>query len=179
MTYKKEQLLEDGDLDELMSILESGKTRFAHQDYNLFNVEKTIVKSEHWNCRALQNIRKGAPDMALASHYFLKYGEGSFTRVHTDNYEIVTKTIITFLSSDGLVGGDTLVFDKYMQRSRRSTHYAKRGDKRAPVGKDIIPVTVRAMDGESLIYNASVSHGVTQVESGTRLVLVSWFKNVD
>ena len=176
MTYKKEQLIEDGDLDELKSLLESGETRLAHQDYNLFNVEKTYIGVEHWKCRALQNIHKAAPDMQVVGHYFVKYSEGSFCRLHTDNSEIITKTIITFISSENLVGGDTLVFDKYRQKSRPVTHYAKRVEDQAPVGEDIIPVSIHAKNGESLIYDPVVLHGVTQVHAGERIVLVSWYK---
>ena len=69
-----------------------------------FGFSDTLLKySKHRNCIGL---------------YFLRYVEGSFTRMHHDNNTDLT--IVTLLDDVGLVGGHSLVMERYDQRDKTS-----------------------------------------------------------
>jgi predicted 2-oxoglutarate/Fe(II)-dependent dioxygenase YbiX len=70
-----------------------------------------------------------------------------------------------------------LVHLPYEKRQRPSSKYAKREKgQEAPIDQKIIPKVVQVKDGQTMIYKRDLLHGVGQVEKGTRLVLVSWYK---
>lgn len=175
MNYTVERLLDDEDLAEIRRVYDETPAHEAHQDYNLFDIEKRIVYPIH-----LETVSKKLSDYTgydlLGQHYFVKYTTDSFTRIHTDDESNVGKTVVTLIDQQDLVGGETFIFDKYEAKARPSTKYAKRaGDGKGPYGKDIIPTIVPMQVGESVIYNHSTRHGVCRVHSGMRLVLVSWY----
>lgn len=147
----------------------------AHQDYNLFDLEKRHVRSQDY-IPEIFKLNEYA-EMKSMGHYFLKYTKDSFTRMHTDNDAIVTKTIVTLIETKDLIGGETLLFDKYPLKPRPSNKYAKRTPKDDSYDKDIIPTVVQLQDGQSVIYNHAVNHAVCRVHEGHRIVLISWFKN--
>ena len=149
-----------------------GEPEIAHQDYNLFHLEKWYVQ----NNERCQSIDDCTDRPAVGNQYILRYSEGSFTRMHSDDDAKVGQTIVTLLHEDSLVGGETLIMNEYEKRPRKRGHYAKRSGKGAePYGRHIIPTIVDLKVGESVIYKHNVSHGVCQVKKGERIVLVSWY----
>lgn len=176
--YQIERIISEQERVELLDYFHTLPPQLAHQDYNLFDVDKRDVRGE-WPA-PIHKITKYGKDLGHTphTHYFLKYEEDAFTRMHTDDDKVIKLTIITMIETDNLVGGGTLVFDKYNRKARPAHKYAKRtdNDTPGPYGKDIIPVIVESNDGESVIYDGKTQHAVTQVKQGHRIVLVSWFK---
>ena len=99
------------------------------------------------------------------------YDPGSYTRLHSDNDDDVGLTIVTLVDTVDLVGGDTLVM--LPAPKEQKIGYQKGDDHKGRV----VPKIVQMKTGESVIYDRSLLHGVTQIERGKRLVLVSWFRN--
>lgn len=181
MNYEIARFLSDEDVQDLLRCWNSLPQELWHQFYNLFDVDKRPVPG---------NVRKKHPAFAkiekaanspLMSHYFLQYGQGSFTRFHTDDADKVIKTIVTQIhTSSDLVGGLALVQIPYMVDARPSNKQVKRSkdpekNNLPPLREQIVPKVVNVRDGESMVYGKELIHGVSQVERGTRMVLVSWF----
>lgn len=174
INYTVDRLFTTKELDNLKSLYLMCEKRLAHQDYNLFDVEKRMIHPKLYTDE-IKKVDKYA-EMTPMSHYFVKYSEGSFTRLHTDDRRTVGKTIVTLVESNGLIGGETLMYEVYPHKPRPKNKYAKRSNKEVSYGKSIIPVVVPMEDGQSVVYGHDVTHGVCQVHSGDRLVLVSWYK---
>ena len=172
MDYKVENIIDENDRVNLISLYKSLKQRKAYQDYNLFQLDKRLIGSEHFEAGPFQKLRKYA-DKQVYSHYFLMYEEGAFTKMHTDNDDEVGLTIVTLLDDVELVGGETIVMLPYNKKDV-PTHKYQKGD--IQDGQRCIPKIVQVEKGQSMVYDRSLLHGVTQVETGKRLVLVSWFK---
>jgi len=86
--------------------------------------------------------------------YILKYGPNSFTSMHQDHPEESQKTSITLLEqSDDIVGGKAII-----------------------IGNLNTPVIVEQQVGQTVWYDQSLWHGVTEIEKGERKVLVTWWK---
>ena len=182
MYYKVANILTPNQLSELVSLYNSMPSNPAHQDYNLFDVDKRHPSSKQQEgISAFDRLNGFAGDeFKNYSHYFLEYGPESFTRMHTDAHTYVYQTMITVLDDKELVGGESLVHLPYEKRARPSNKYAKRGEgNEAPLGEVIIPKVVKLNRGQTLIYDKDLLHGVAQVESGRRLVLVSWYDKAD
>ena len=176
--YKIEQLITEEERAELRELFNTLDPQLAHQDYNLFDVDKRDIHPKQWN-DIIQKIsaRGESEGLTTHAHYFVMYGKDAFTRIHTDDDKVIKLTIITMIETKDLVGGGSLIYDKYNRKPRPAFKYAKRtGNGHGPYGRDIIPVIVETKDGESMIYDGKTLHGVTQVQQGHRLVLVSWFK---
>jgi len=178
--YTIKNILDDESIRNLKSCYEEITPLFAHQDYNLFDLEKRNVSSKIFQKykKDFLKIHKIGEEKNLTSmnSYFLKYEKDSFTRLHRDDENIVKLTIVTLIETSNLVGGETLILNRYGRKSRPKHKYAKRTEKAPPYDKDIIPTIVDLKDGESVIYDAKVLHGVTKVTEGHRIVLVTWFK---
>ena len=152
------------------------------ENYNLFDVDKRQLSHQQMaNVNAFDRLNGFAGDEFKSySHYFLEYGPDSFTKFHTDATTYVHQTMITVLDDRELVGGESLVMLPYDKRARPSNKYAKRGEgNEAPLGQVIIPKVVKLNRGQTLIYDKDLMHGVGQVQSGRRLVLVSWYDKAD
>jgi hypothetical protein len=175
--YIVDQIFSDKQIDQLGKLYDTIEGKFAHQDYNLFDVEKRDIERKDWDNPLLQTLTDYSK-LKPISFYFLKYTKDSFTKIHTDNGSDMT--IITIISTINLVGGETICLDKYTKNKRPKEHYAKRGmgkgaPKSAPTGQDIIPKIIRVKDGQSVVHGPKMHHGVSQVEKGSRIVLISWF----
>lgn len=182
MHYKVANILTPNQISELVLLYNSMPSNPAHQDYNLFDVDKRHPRSEdREGISAFDRLDGFAGDeFKNYSHYFLEYGEESFTRMHTDAHTYVHQTMITVLDDKDLVGGESLVHLPYEKKARPSNKYAKREEgKEGPYGEKIIPKVVNLNRGQTLIYDRDLLHGVAQVESGRRLVLVSWYDKAD
>tara|TARA_B110000208_G_scaffold46442_1_gene61624 strand:- start:2130 stop:2681 length:552 start_codon:yes stop_codon:yes gene_type:complete len=171
--FKVERIINSSEVNTLKGNFSKLTPRLAHQDYNLFDVDKRLI--DDYSHPILRKIDKYV-NLKPMSHYFVKYGEEGFTSLHTDDDGVVKLTVVTLIEDTDLVGGETLVIDRYMKSSRPSNKYAKRGKMvNAPIGQSKIPVIAKMEVGESVIYDNKVTHGVCQVEKGSRLVLVSWY----
>ena len=176
MYYKLENIISEEHRHQLIDVYNSLPTALAHQDYNLFDVDKRAVTAEQLNLDCFKVINNYASDYEQKfRHYFLNYTEESFTKFHTDNDDEVGLTIVTFIDkSNDLIGGEALAQLPYTKRSRPANKYRK-GE--APMNQRVIPKVINMDVGQSLIYDKSLMHGVGQVERGNRLVLISWYGN--
>ena len=173
MTFTVETIFSEEEINNLKDLYNLQDESLAHQDYNLFNVDKRHVRSQTYTNEILKlNQYAGMRSMG---HYFVKYVPDSFTRIHSDNNEVVGKTIVTLVDTVDLVGGETLMFDVYPRQPRPSNKYAKRTDKDVSYDQDIVPLIVPMVDGQSVVYDHNIRHGVCKVHSGHRIVLVSWY----
>ena len=93
--------------------------------------------------------------------------------MHTDNDDHVKSTIVTLVDTVNLVGGETIVTLPAPEAQYEKKGYIKGDEHKGRV----IPKIVRMNVGDSVMYDRSLLHGVTQVEQGKRLVLVSWFRD--
>jgi len=148
------------------------------QYYNLFNLKRLDVPSEDWY--KFDEIIKYSRRKDIIGFYFLKYIPGSFTRFHADHSSELT--IVTMIDSKDLVGGDCLIMDTYNApeygRPERMTCVRTIEEKEnPPYGRTIIPEVVTLKDGESMIYGNELTHAVSRVHKGHRLVLISWHKS--
>lgn len=182
MQYSIEKIIDEDDRVALLSLYDRLKPILLHQDYNLFHCERRNVGGKDMESAIFMNhldlVKKTTkdPSVKLVVAYFVKYTEGGFARLHHDNGTF--RTIVTLVETKDLVGGETFFMDRYKHRSRPKTHLAKRHKREKdnpPYGKEIVPKVARINDGESVIYGPDVKHGVTEVESGHRIVLVTWY----
>jgi len=173
MEYKVENIISNDERAELIQLYNSLPSRVAHQDYNLFNMDKRLIPSNNCNAGPFERIKERA-DKRVYSHYFLMYEQHSFTKFHTDNDDEIGLTIVTLLDEVDLVGGETLVQLPFKEQMQKQGSYVKGTQSE---GQRVIPKVVQVEKGQSMIYDRSLMHGVAQVVEGKRLVLVSWFYN--
>lgn len=172
MKYKVENIISEEDRVELIKLYNSMPSTKASQDYNLFTVDKRRLFNDNLKHKALKKLDEYA-DRPTYSHYFVMYEEGSFTRMHSDNDEDVTLTVVTLLDSIDLIGGETIVHLPHDYKGRDKNQYRK--GKIPFKDQRVMPKVVQVDKGQSMVYDRSLLHGVAQVEQGKRLVLVSWY----
>lgn len=177
------RLLDDDDLVELKEIFEKYKPEYFHQLFNLFDVERrSIPRTEALNYTSIRKIcnNEYSIDQMLTDVYFLRYREGSFARVHRDSG--TSRTIITYVENENLVGGDTIMKLEYKRKPRpkdKKNYRSQRENEKPPYGSLIRNVVVPFEVGESVIYGPSLLHGVGEVLQGSRIILACWFKPID
>ena len=178
MDYKIEKLITTEQRHQLLDVFNSKEAKLAHQDYNLFDVDKRHPTSEQSKMDCFKPFDDYAKDYKKSfQHYFLVYGPDSFTKFHTDNDEAVGLTLVTLLSkTDDLVGGEALAILPYTKRVRPEGKYRKG---KAPVDERVIPKVIAMEEGDTLAYGQHLMHGVGQVERGERIVLISWYGRTD
>jgi hypothetical protein len=187
--FEIKQLLTIEDCVELIKYRVTCETLEAHQDYNLFDVSKTIIHNEHLGeytkaePKALAAINKLQAEATrrgvgrMWTKYFLYYGEDGFTRHHTDDDANVGLTMVTLIDQKNLEGGETVLLKPYLAKARPEYKYAKRDDdKQGPYGQRIVPEVVPMEVCDTIIYDRYLMHGVAKVRKGYRLVLVNWFE---
>lgn len=177
--------LDKEDLLYLKNLYESLPERQIARDYNLFNLIRKDV--EGVNTKEFNKIREKLKSVSKSTeitHYFLMYGVNSFSSLHIDSPHRVTATAITLIDkSDDLVGGEIILQNKLkmIKRGTISPSDKELLDKK----KEGVPLlekvnvirTVRHAVGETVWYPAQMMHGVSEVEQGYRLVLISWYKD--
>jgi len=168
------QILSNNQIKDILEIYNRTEGNWAHQDYNLFDVE---TKHLHKDSADYEYISKALESRSgrrkPRAHYFVKYEKDSFASLHFDSNSKIT--MVTLLEEKDLKGGHTIVFEKYTKTSRPAERYAKRPAGKHPLNKDIIPVVVDSKVGDTMIYDEKLSHCVSHISNGSRLVLVSWF----
>lgn len=180
--YTTKKLLNKNLFDNALEIYESLPTLKMQQDHALYYIEKRYPGNKLANSRpsvfsCIDDHMKINYNQRRFSHYFLRYDKWSFARVHTDDVTQITNTVITLLDqSEDLIGGETLVWDKFYELPLLTPEHNRKG--KEPTHRDsLVPCSPKLNVGESLIYNGTTKHGVTQVEQGHRIVLVSWYTN--
>jgi hypothetical protein len=89
----------------------------------------------------------------------VEYVKGSWAQGHNDQVVSSNCSVITMLDlSQDLIGGEA-----YFAKNKESMEYHK-----------MVPGPLS--NGDSLMYGGEMWHGVEEVISGRRLVLVTWFK---
>lgn len=151
------------------------------QYYNLFHLDRLDVATEDYELEFLKELHNYSRKSHIVGCYFLRYPPDSFTRLHEDfDSEL---TIVTLIDSKDLVGGECIILSEYESPGPRPAHYTcarhndKEKDKHAPYGLHIVPDIVNLEDGQSMIYGPDLTHGVSKVYQGERIVLITWFKN--
>jgi predicted 2-oxoglutarate/Fe(II)-dependent dioxygenase YbiX len=141
--------------------------------YNLFYCTRRDVPPQ-------QFIKELEVDgLKIHNQYFLDYVVDSFTRVHSDNNDLVKKTSITLVEANDLEGGDIIVYEPHYKSDMEvpedgSVVNRYSGDYVA--GETIIPVVVKQEVGETIAYGPNVLHSVSKILKGNRVVLVTWYE---
>lgn len=160
MRHEKKTIFNTRQIESLKELYHSLPFKKHGQYYNIFNIEKRVVQSTEAALNPLReflSIENNATDS-----YFLRYTPGSFTCLHVDNPDRVLKTIITLVhTSSDLEGGDAvLIYERAGSREQGKLQK--------------VPVVCKQEVGSSLIYGHNVTHGVSPVNRGERIVLVTW-----
>jgi hypothetical protein len=187
-TYEIAKILTSKERKQLLSLKESCVTLDAHQDYNLFDIAKTLIHPKHLGMytnkysplakQGLDKLHAAAKEREVGdpvAQYFLDYTKDAFTKFHTDDDARVGLTMVTLLDEQDLSGGETILQQVYEAKPRPEHKYAKRDGKDGPYGQRIIPEVVPMEVGETIIYDRNLMHGVGLVREGIRTVLVTWY----
>jgi len=183
MPYKNftvETFLNKEDVNNLKKLYDETDMFFCARDHSLYGVFKGNIGHSNSNPAFIKinnHVKKTQKYSKLDSAYFLKYPKYSWTRAHVDNPNKVKNTLITMIDeSPDLVGGETLVWDKFYALPVKDGEIVRgSGGVEALHKKDDLICTPRLKSGDTLIYGPVVKHGVSQVESGYRIVLVTWY----
>lgn len=150
--------------------------------YNIFNTMRADVIQDDMSPEILEKWRgirsslEKAADAETYNHYFLKYGPGSFTKLHRDNVDEVARTGVTFVDKTAdLVGGENLInvpYHKDQEFNEFDVNWYTQEDE----GQWLIFDTPKTDVGDTLWYE-QVNHGVSYVHQGFRTVLISWFRS--
>jgi hypothetical protein len=175
--YIHEKILSEVELKEARDLAKSVEFYRVYQMYNLFDVDRADPeRSTEYGF--IKTLLKHSRYENLVGFYFLRYIPGSFTRMHQDNNTALT--IVTMLDQEGLVGGHSIVTNKYLSRERPANQCCERADyekDNPPYNQDIILDVLPMKDGDSLVYGADQKHAVSKVYEGSRTVLITWFNN--
>lgn len=185
LVYKNKPL-DWNDIDYLNNLYQSLPGKDFSRYYNLFSVTRKDVPARLGNDKWLPvKAKLDKEGGQCIANYFLYYGPGSFTMPHTDSPLRVTKTAITLIDkSADLIGGDIIVSRRVKQFTGNihipTDEDIKRKNEPVFVMNNVTAMNVIKQDvGETVWYPAQMKHGVSQVEQGYRLVLISWYKNED
>lgn len=180
MSYSKARICSDRDLFELQKLWSAQDPIRVKRFYNLFYLEKREIRNIHnedwW--KAFKAKLEKSIGLETYSHYFLEYVEGSFTRAHSDNADDIGGTIVTLVdTSDNLDGGEALGYLPHFKKDIGEFDLNRyRDNDHEDTGNHIIPVVIKQQVGESIMYGPEFQHAVSQVITGRRRVLISWFK---
>lgn len=173
MDYRIENIISEEDRKELIALYNNLPSSEAHQDYNLFDVDKRHIGGSKRNMPAFEKL-DAYSKLPPQGQYFVMYEEESFTKLHTDDDKAIGMTTVTLLdTSPDLEGGETIIMLPYTKNARPRHKYRKgnKPNERSPV----IPVVVKCDIGQTMVYDNKLHHSVAQVRKGKRLVLVQWY----
>lgn len=181
--YIKEKILSPEELQEAIDLSNSLKWYDLWQYYNLFHMQRADYREGFDGAREKYSFVNTLFDYSRKSNmigfYFLRYIPGSFTRLHEDNH--TETTIVTLLDDKDLVGGHAVVKEHYEQRGARpadqTCHRTNRENEHPPYGQKIMLDVLPMEKGDSLVYGKELTHGVSKVYEGERLVLITWFND--
>jgi len=186
--YSVDRIFSDEEIEFTKNVFYESSKVNTFQFHHLFHVrtisvnlkEESTIKTKLTDifCTLDDYVKKNySNELKRYSSYFLNYEKDGFARLHKDHETRLT--VVTILDSNDLIGGDTVVNLRYKTRSRPGDYHCVRSEresKRPPYNQSIVPHVVRTMDGDSILYNQNLVHGVSLVESGNRLVFINWYK---
>lgn len=178
-SHKNIQVLSTEQVQYLIDLHKRLPKKFFSRDYNLFNVYKTMIPRhlEAQDVKMLNSvattIKNNFDNKKELTHYFLEYVKESFTNIHIDNPNRVNKTAVTLLStSDDLIGGQVVLLQPITEQDLLE---GKKQPSEMKANSFNVPIVIQQNVGSTLLYDNNVLHGVSKVEQGHRLVLISWF----
>lgn len=177
--YKNIQVLSEEQIEYLIDLHKRLPKKFFSRDFNLFNVYKTMIP-RHLQARDVEmlngvatTIKNNFDTKKELTHYFLEYVKESFTNIHVDNPNRVNKTAVTLLrTSSDLIGGQVVLLKPITQQDLLE---GKKQPSEMKANSFNVPLVIQQDVGSTLLYDNNVLHGVSKVEQGNRLVLISWF----
>jgi len=159
-------------LKDLRDLYYNTELKKVQQENNYFYVEKSshlgVVKvlDEHM-------VKKHR--VSNVSHCFVKYNQWSWSKVE----EISEKELVVITAVEKSVdcnGGDIIAFDQHFNLPPLKDHLPVEGD---DYHKEIVvPHTINLNSGQSVICFESLQYGVSQVESGQKVNLVSRYVKI-
>jgi predicted 2-oxoglutarate/Fe(II)-dependent dioxygenase YbiX len=180
------KIFNETDLSKLDALYNSSMGSKWYQDYNLFKVTKKHINPGGKYHTVLDKTRLWLPnpdDYELKTNYFLKYEQGSWTKIHVDSYkkdegkkdsEGITFVTLIHASPD-LKGGDALVMAPHDAPEYMTFTQRKGPEDNAKKGALVVPRIVHLTQGQTMVYGDRLPHGVTYIERGERIVLVTWY----
>ena len=149
----------------LIDYFEEGKV-YKEENYNLRKVwQKSIDYEDPIQVEMVDRVQLAAETttrmelLPCRNAFLCDYTEGSWAKGHTDDGSASDCSVITMIDlSKNLNGGEA-----YFTKTKESLDYHK-----------MIPGPLE--NGDSLMYGGNMFHGVEEVFSGRRLVLITWFK---
>lgn len=184
--YKVERatILHDDDVNYLIDNYKSTEKTEVKRFYNLFYCNKYDHLHELDGFVDIKKKFEEYFNRVYYSLYIVEYGPGSFVKKHADNDDAVEFTAITLLEKDCEGGENILYSDHYKDDYDVNPDGLNRYEAKHEVdhmnhkGNGIIPHVVKQDKvGETLIYNRSTKHEVSQIISGKRVVLVAWMRS--
>lgn len=178
--YKVTTLITASETKALFDLYQERKGTKFSQDFNLFNIVKKNLPGNYHGNTTLKVVMDKLCDYCkqkVSVIYFLKYSKGSFAKMHVDNPDNYNYTSITMVySSPNLIGGESIIHKDLDESDIGSgkTSFSKSG-KNIILGKPLVPIVIRQPVGTTLWYDKNTSHGVSRVDRGERVVLVTWF----
>tara|TARA_R110001592_G_scaffold338566_1_gene625819 strand:- start:83 stop:604 length:522 start_codon:yes stop_codon:yes gene_type:complete len=148
----------------LIDFFEEGK-RYIEKNYNLIRTWQVVTDNDDpMLVEMTAKVQKAAETvmrrklLPCKNGKIVDYVKGSWAIGHTDSEEQSHCSVITMIDlSQDLIGGEA--------------YFAK--DKESMVCHKMIPGPLN--NGDSLMYGGYLFHGVDEVFSGRRLVLITWF----
>ena len=139
--------------------------KYREQTYNLFKTwQKHMDYEDPMQVEMVSRIQKATETamrmklLPATNGKLVEYVEGSSARGHVDAKAQSSMSVITMINlSQDLRGGEA-----YFAKDVTAMEYHK-----------MIPGPLE--NGDSLMYGGSMFHGVEQIFSGKRLVLITWF----
>lgn len=178
--YRVEKFFTDEELDYLRTLYNTIKvpTENIGRYFNLFNVKRKTIpdRTTYPQWVSLKKRVEEEVGIPTRANYFLLYVPGSFASIHVDNANTVDLTSITLLDkSTDLEGGQTIILRKYGKTEVDGNIIEPKSDNNK-IKSMIVPEVLKHDIGNTIFYDKGLEHGVTHVNKGTRLVLVSWFR---
>ena len=159
--------------EEIMRIYSTLKEEHIKRYYNLhYMTQRNLPKDQFIDLFNVEGLK-------IHNQYFLNMTPGSFTRVHSDNNDLVKQTSITLLENNDLEGGEIIVYEPHYKSDmvvpEDGSVINRYHDEYNP-GEPVIPIVVKQGIGETITYGPNVQHSVSKVLKGNRLVLVTWYE---
>lgn len=152
--YQIKKLLSRQELQYCNQYWDRSKKHYYDVWHNVINVNKVDIDLSDPGMNHIVN-KLTFDGLNIKVSYMLEYYKDSFTQIHVDNGTNATSVTPINISND-FKGGYTILQDIINDRK--------------------CLVTLPSELGNTFVYNGSIGHGVSKVLSGTRRVLIVWYK---
>ena len=156
----------DSDLETVKGTWQRISNIFKHEDPVIKKyVESFIKKKIDWATAFTKQ------EWRLKNVFLLEYHPGGKAALHIDSHSVVGgMSFVTLVEEEDLVGGDVIIQEANVSDGDPTIKENVSFDPNDHANQHKVPLKV----GETIIYNASVVHGVTKIKRGFRRVLVTW-----